>query len=72
MALLQLHLNHTISLGVGLAFEYFAGTVKRVPYGIEKLGLEWLYRCLQQPIKARRFVIPFFWIVNKIIKSKIK
>lgn len=72
MALLQPHLNYTISIGVGLAFEYFAGTVKRVPKSIENLGLEWLYRCLQQPIKARRFIIPFFWISNKILKSKFK
>ena len=72
MELLQPYLISTISVGVGLAFEYFAGTVKRVPRRIEKLGLEWLYRCIQQPIKARRFIIPFFWIVSKIIKSKIK
>ena len=72
MELLQPYLISTISVGVGLAFEYFAGTVKRVPRRIEKLGLEWLFRCIQQPIKARRFIIPFFWIVSKIIKSKIK
>ena len=72
MALLQPNLENTISVGVGLAFEYFAGTVKRVPKKIEKFGLEWLYRCLQQPIKARRFIIPFFWITTKILKSKIK
>lgn len=72
ISLLQPHLNSTISVGVGLAFEYFADTVRRVPQGIEKLGFEWLFRCIQQPIKARRFIIPFFWIVSKILKSKIK
>jgi N-acetylglucosaminyldiphosphoundecaprenol N-acetyl-beta-D-mannosaminyltransferase len=70
MALLQPKLNSSICVGVGLAFEYFAGTVKRVPNNIEKLGLEWFYRCFQQPIKARRFIVPFFWILIKIIKSK--
>lgn len=72
MALIQPHLKYTISIGVGLAFEYFAGTVKRVPKKIEKFGLEWLYRCIQQPIKARRFIVPFFWIIGKILKSKFK
>ena len=43
MALLQPHLNNTISVGVGLAFEYFAGTVKRAPIFMQKNGLEWLY-----------------------------
>jgi N-acetylglucosaminyldiphosphoundecaprenol N-acetyl-beta-D-mannosaminyltransferase len=70
MALLQPKLKSTICVGVGLAFEYFAGTVKRVPINIEKFGLEWFYRCFQQPIKARRFIVPFFWILIKIIKSR--
>ena len=72
ISLLQPSLKNTMSVGVGLAFEYFAGTVSRVPSQIQNLGLEWLYRCLQQPIKARRFIIPFFWISNKILKSKFK
>jgi N-acetylglucosaminyldiphosphoundecaprenol N-acetyl-beta-D-mannosaminyltransferase len=72
ISLLQPSLKNTMSVGVGLAFEYFAGTVSRVPSHIQNLGLEWLYRCLQQPIKARRFIIPFFWICNKILKSKFK
>lgn len=72
IALLQPYLNSTISVGVGLAFEYFAGTIKRVPIKIEKYGFEWLFRCIQQPIKARRFIVPFLWIITKILKSKIK
>jgi N-acetylglucosaminyldiphosphoundecaprenol N-acetyl-beta-D-mannosaminyltransferase len=72
ISLLQPSLKKTMSVGVGLAFEYFAGTVSRVPSQIENLGLEWLYRCFQQPIKARRFIIPFFWISKKILKSKFK
>ena len=72
MALLQPHLKQTISIGVGLAFEYYAGTVKRVPKNIEKLGLEWFYRLSQQPKKIGRFVKPFLFISKFIIKSKVK
>ena len=57
MALIQPHLKYTISIGVGLAFEYFRDSY--VAKKIEKFGLEWLYRCIQQPIKARRFIVPF-------------
>ena len=71
MALLQPKLDSTICVGVGLAFEYFAGTVKRVPVPIQRMGLEWFYRCAQQPIKARRFIVPFFWIIKYILMSKI-
>lgn len=49
LALLQPHLEHTISVGVGLAFEYFAGTVKRAPQWMHKNGLEWIYRLSKQP-----------------------
>ena len=51
IASLQPHLKNTISVGVGLAFEYFAGTVKRVPIFMQKSGLEWFYRLSQQPKK---------------------
>lgn len=49
MALLQPHLEATISLGVGLAFEYLAETVKRAPHWMHKNGLEWVYRLSKQP-----------------------
>jgi N-acetylglucosaminyldiphosphoundecaprenol N-acetyl-beta-D-mannosaminyltransferase len=71
ISLLQPKLENTICIGVGLAFEYFAGTVNRVPKKIEKLGLEWLYRCFQQPLKARRFIVPFFWMGFYLIKEKL-
>lgn len=49
MALLQPKLKSTICIGVGLVFEYYAGTVKRAPKWARKLGLEWLVRSIQQP-----------------------
>ena len=70
MALLQPHLNITISVGVGLAFEYFAGTVKRVPIWMQKSGLEWFYRLSQQPKNIKRAVKPLSWIFIKLLKSK--
>lgn len=49
MAMLQPHLNEIISIGVGLAFEYYAETVKRAPVWMQKNGLEWTYRLYKQP-----------------------
>ncbi len=49
IALLQPKLESTICIGVGLAFEYFAGTVDRAPSYISNNGLEWMYRLMQQP-----------------------
>lgn len=70
LAKLQPHLTQTISIGVGLAFEYYAGTVKRAPVWMQSNGLEWMYRDAQQPKKMIRFAKPFGYILKRLIASK--
>lgn len=36
-------------VGVGAAFDYFAGNIKRAPMWMQKCNLEWLYRLMQDP-----------------------
>lgn len=36
-------------LGVGAAFDFSAGRVKRAPRWMQKSGLEWIYRVVQEP-----------------------
>ncbi|MBB4425776.1 N-acetylglucosaminyldiphosphoundecaprenol N-acetyl-beta-D-mannosaminyltransferase [Bradyrhizobium sp. CIR48] len=36
-------------MGVGGAFDVLAGTVRRAPVRLQKLGLEWVYRIYQEP-----------------------
>ena len=38
-----------IMIGVGAAFDFCAGTVKRAPSWMQELCLEWLYRLMQDP-----------------------
>jgi N-acetylglucosaminyldiphosphoundecaprenol N-acetyl-beta-D-mannosaminyltransferase len=56
-----------IAIGVGAAFSFHAGTVKRVPEWIGNIGLEWLWRLLKEPRKLwRRALIDgpqFVWHV---------
>jgi len=50
-------LNCTL-LGVGAAFDWLAGTTRKPPEWMEKSGLAWLYRLIQNPRKmAHRYVI---------------
>ncbi len=43
--------------GVGAAFAFHAGTVKRAPLWMQKKGLEWLYRIYREPGRLlRRYV----------------
>lgn len=40
---------NALMLGVGAAFDFLAGTVKRAPVWMQKLCLEWVYRIFQNP-----------------------
>ncbi len=72
MALLQPKLKSTICLGVGLVFEYYAGTVKRAPEWARKMGLEWLVRSVQQPKRWFRFATPFAWTLKELAVSFVR
>ena len=38
-----------VLIAVGAAFDFHAGTVKQAPAWIQNIGLEWLFRLLQEP-----------------------
>ncbi len=42
-------LQPSILLGVGAAFDFYAGTVNRAPPLMRRLGFEWLYRVFKEP-----------------------
>jgi len=47
-------LNVPVMMGVGGAFDYISGKVRRAPLWMRKAGLEWLYRLVRQPWRWRR------------------
>jgi N-acetylglucosaminyldiphosphoundecaprenol N-acetyl-beta-D-mannosaminyltransferase len=64
-----------IAMGVGGSFEYIAGKIRRAPCWMRKIGLEWLYRLIQQPSRIGRIfnaVVMFNLILlkNKFISKK--
>jgi N-acetylglucosaminyldiphosphoundecaprenol N-acetyl-beta-D-mannosaminyltransferase len=55
-----------LSIGVGGLFHYWAGDLRRSPRWLRRLGAEWLGILLQQPQKARRYLLGnplFLWRV---------
>lgn len=49
---------HAAMVGVGAAFDYHAGTLKRAPACMQHSGLEWLYRLLREPRRLwRRYLV---------------
>src|SRR5258707_803032 len=71
-------LNVGVCLAVGGLFEFFSGVVARAPLWMRRLGLEWVYRFLQDPITKwnRVFVeIPLFLVsvfVRRIIPRSVQ
>ncbi|SRR5258706_10991279 len=40
---------HAPMMAIGAAFDFFAGNIKHAPKWMQNVGLEWLYRLLQDP-----------------------
>lgn len=70
--------NVDIFMALGATIDFEAGTLKRAPILWQKIGMEWLYRCLKEPKRLfkRYFIddIKFFtisenscWVYIKIL-----
>ncbi len=63
------------AVGVGAAFDFYAGTVKRAPKVFRKTGFEWLYRLSKEPRMFKRNVNSFVFMFQAIsigISNKLK
>ncbi len=54
MAQMRDRLDAPVLIGVGAAFDFHAGLVPQAPARLQRLGLEWLYRLLQEPRRLWR------------------
>ena len=56
-------------MGVGGSFDVVSGLVKRAPLWMQKIGMEWFYRFVQEPKRMwKRYLIgniKFIWMVFK-------
>ena len=45
-------------MGVGGLFDFYSGRISRAPAWMREIGLEWVYRLLQEPGRMwRRYII---------------
>jgi N-acetylglucosaminyldiphosphoundecaprenol N-acetyl-beta-D-mannosaminyltransferase len=67
-------LGVTFVMGVGGTFDVVAGKVKRAPVWMQKWGLEWLYRVIQEPRRMwKRYLVTnskFAWMLLKTKLAK--
>ena len=60
-----------VAIGVGGTFDFVAGTRARAPKWMQRIGLEWLYRLIQEPRRFGRIWIAVVKFPIAVIKSKI-
>lgn len=49
---------HAVMIGVGAAFDYHAGTLRRAPQWMQACGLEWLHRLAAEPRRLwKRYLV---------------
>lgn len=69
LGLYQAEMRIPFAMGVGGSFDVATGRVKRAPAWMQKAGLEWFFRFLQEPRRMfRRYFIDdmaFIWLVIK-------
>lgn len=70
-------------MGLGATIDFEAGTLKRAPAIWQKIGMEWLYRCMKEPKRLfkRYFIddhaillllyLAIAWNIQKSLRQKI-
>jgi exopolysaccharide biosynthesis WecB/TagA/CpsF family protein len=57
-------LNVSVAIGVGCVFDLIAGRMRRAPVWMQRAGLEWLHRLLQEPGRLLgRYTADFSWLM---------
>ncbi|MBE9178843.1 WecB/TagA/CpsF family glycosyltransferase [Oculatella sp. LEGE 06141] len=66
----------SVMIGLGGVFPVYAGIHKRAPFWVREMGLEWLYRLVQEPRRLwKRYtktIPPFVWLALKQLIAQPK
>ena len=73
MAKYASRLPATVMLGVGAAFDMHSGRTRQAPYWMQRSGLEWLFRLLQEPRRLfRRYATNNPAFVIRVVLQKLR
>jgi len=65
--------NINLAIGIGGTFDFISEYKKRAPQWMRKIGIEWLFRLIQEPSRFKRIfnatvIFPIKIFINKIFK----
>lgn len=65
---------NAVMVGVGAAFDYHAGTIRRAPPWMQRSGLEWLYRLASEPKRLwKRYLVTnslYVWLAARQLLTR--
>ena len=62
-----------ISMGVGSTFDYLAGRLRRAPAWMQRAGIEWVYRMMQEPRRLwRRYLVEDAPFVYHVVRQRLR
>ena len=65
-------LGVTFVMGVGGTFDVAAGKVQRAPLWMQRWGMEWFYRVLQEPRRMwKRYLVTNVMFAWMVLKAKL-
>jgi len=63
---------NAVMMAVGAAFDFHAGIVKQAPIWMQRRGLEWLFRLIQEPGRLwRRYLFTNSYFIYLFLKYKL-
>ena len=64
--------NVSVAIGFGGLFDYYAGRIPRAPLWVREIGMEWIYRLIQEPRRMwRRYLIGNGVFLSRILHEKL-
>lgn len=65
--------NSAVFMGVGGSFDVISGQISRAPLWMQRMGLEWLFRVMQEPRRLfKRYFLGNGAFIKKVILLKIR
>lgn len=61
-------LEAPLMIGVGAAFDFYAGTIRRAPEVYQKVGMEWLYRLFFEPRMLKRNLMSLIIVLELLTR----
>jgi len=58
-----------VAIGVGGLFDFYSGNIRRAPVWMREIGIEWIYRLLQEPRRMmKRYLIGNLLFVIRVLR----